>query len=197
MYGLPIIHKNNTPLRPIISAIRTYNYFTAKYLVEFLTLLLDSDEFILKDTFDFVNKVSTINTKVDKTMCSFDVESLFTNIPTLETIEIILKRAFEEVNDYFHGLSRDQLKKLLIICTQESHFKFNGKYYDQKDGVSMGSPLGPLMANIFIANFENKHMTSLKGLGVNLWFKYVDDVFATTKNSNTSKYIRIPVYSNT
>ena len=159
MYGLPKIHKNNAPLRPIISAIRTYNYSTAKYLVEILTPLLDSDEFILKDTFDFVNKVSTINTKVDKTMCSFDVESLFTNIPTLETIEIILKRAFEEVNDYFHGLSRDQLKKLLIICTQESHFKFNGKYHDQIDGVSMGSPLGPLLANKLMANIDNIYMT--------------------------------------
>ena len=122
-------------------------------------------------------------------MCSFDVESLFTNIPTLKTIEIILNRTFEERNESFHGLTRDQLKKLLIICTQESHFKFNGKYYDQIDGVSMGSPLGPLMANIFMANFEKENMANLKELGVSLWFRYVDDVFASTKNGDTSKIL--------
>ena len=126
---------------------------------------------MLKDTFDFVKNVSTINTKVDTAICNFDVESLFTKISTLETIEIIHNRAFEVGNESFHGFTRDQLKKLLIICTKESHFKFNGKYYDQIDRVSMRSPLGLLMANIFMANFENQNMANLKELGVSLWFR--------------------------
>ena len=91
---------------------------------------------------------------------SFDVESLFTNIPTIETIEIILNRAFKH-SETFHQMNRDTLKKLLIICTQESHFQFNGNYYDQIDGVAMGSPLGPLFANIFMDEFEQKHMQQL------------------------------------
>ncbi len=42
---------------------------------------------MLVDTFDFVNKVSTLDHVKDKYLVSFDVESLFTNIPTLETID--------------------------------------------------------------------------------------------------------------
>ena len=141
MYGLPKIHKANCPLRPIISAVGTYNYKLAKWLVEIFSPLLDNNKYILKDTFDFVNKVFKLNTIIDKSMLSFDVESLFTNIPTLETIDIILKRIYSNEIEYFHGLNKDELKKLLIVCTQESHFQFNNEFFDQVDGVSMVSPL--------------------------------------------------------
>ena len=101
-------------------------------------------------------------------MVSFDVESLFTNIQTRETIEIILnithgpekmlneKNRLVQTKKLFHGLLRKDLEKLLTICTQESHFQFNEKFYDQIDGVAMESPLGPLFANVFMSNFERK-----------------------------------------
>jgi hypothetical protein len=40
MYGLPKVHKEHTPLRPIISAVKTYNYELAKYLDEILKPLI-------------------------------------------------------------------------------------------------------------------------------------------------------------
>ena len=153
MYGLPKIHKTGTPLRPIISAVGTYNYKLAKYLDKILKPLVPNENYILKDTFDFVNKVSNIAHVENQHMVSFDVESLFTNIPTLETIEIILNRAFKH-SEIFHQMNRKTLKNLLIICTQKSHFQFNGNYYDQLDGVAMGSPLGPLFANLFMDEFD-------------------------------------------
>ena len=188
LYGLPKIHKDNCPLRPIISAVGTYNYKLAKWLVEILSPLLDS-KYIIKDTFDFVNKVAHLDTSKDKYMLSFDVESLFTNIPTLETIAIITKLVFKGNRKFFHGLEKEELEKLLIICTQESHFQFNGEFFDQVDGVSMGSPLGPLFANIFMADFEKKHMRRLNSLGVNIWCRYVDDIFATMSASNNESSV--------
>ena len=160
LYGLPKIHKEGAPVRPIISAISTYNYKLAKYLDEILKPLVNN-KVILKDTFDFVNKISNINMIEEQRIVSFDVESLFTNIPVNETIERILERAFKE-QEKFHGLDKPTLRKFLDICTKESHFQFNGQYYDQVDGVAMGSPLGPLFANIFMDEFENKHMEKLK-----------------------------------
>jgi len=188
LYGLPKIHKNGAPIRPIISAIGTYNYKLAKYLDKILKPLVSESNIIIKDTFDFVNRVSQIQNNNDQYMVSFDVESLFTNIPTLETIDIIIKRAFKR-NRKFNGLNKESLKKLLIICTQKSHFQFNGIYYEQIDGVAMGSPLGPLFANIFMDEFEKTHMEKLKELGVKTWMRYVDDVFATLTNSTNSNDI--------
>ena len=132
---------------------------------------------MIKDTFEFVNKVSGLDANVDKFMFSLDVESLFTNIPI---VEIILDRAYMDDAEFFHGFNRKEMKYLLTLCTQQSHFCFNDEYFDQIDGCSMGSPLGPVFANIFMAEFEKNNMEQLKSLGVNIWFRYVDDIFLTT-----------------
>lgn len=119
---------------------------------------------MLKDVFDFVNKIGSINPVDNKYLVSFDVESLFTNVPTKETIDIILERVYTKNTEAFHGLNRQQLENLLTICTQKSHFQFGGEFYDQIDGVAMGSPLGPLFANIFMNELESKHMHKLEEL---------------------------------
>ena len=46
----------------------------------------------------------------------------------------------------------------------------------------MGSPLEPLFANIFMSEFERKHMNKLKELGIRIWKRYVDDIFVTASN---------------
>ncbi len=188
LYGLAKIHKANVPLRPIISAVQTYNYKLAKYLDEILKPKVNQT-YMLKDTFDFVNKVATLDQSKDKYIVSFDVESLFTNIPTLETIDLILKLVYTRNTKYFHNLKKEELRQLLVICTTESHFQFNKNYYEQTDGVAMGSPLGPLFANIFMSDFERKHMDKLKSLGVNLWYRYVDDIFATLNSRDDAENI--------
>ena len=171
LYGLPKVHKTGAPIRPIISAVQTYNYKLAKFLDEILKPLANKGGFMLKDSFDFVNRVSKISLTPNQAMCSFDVNSLFTQIPVLETIELILDRAFAMGRTLYCGFDRATLKELLIICTQESHFLFQGNYYDQVDGVAMGSPLGPLFANIFMDHFESIHMEKLKELGVLDWMR--------------------------
>jgi hypothetical protein len=87
-------------------------------------------------------------------------------------------------------MEKDIMEKLLIICVQQSIFQFNGNYYDQIDGVSMGSPLGPLFANIFMDNFEKKHMKELQKYGVKIWYRYVDDIFSVIENNiNTNEIL--------
>ena len=54
---------------------------------------------MLKYTFDFVNKIDNLNPLEYKYMVSFYVESLFTNIPAFETIEIIMNRVFIDSRD--------------------------------------------------------------------------------------------------
>ena len=86
-------------------------------------------------------------------MASFDVMSLFTNIPLDKTIKIIADQLFSNSNN-FECFSRDEFVKLLNLAIKNCHFIFNGKCYDQIDGVAMGSPLGPLLANIFLSFHE-------------------------------------------
>jgi hypothetical protein len=113
---------------------------------------------------------------------------LFTNVPTDETIEIILRKVFQPGVRQFHGMTREILKKL-VICTKESHFQFNGRFYEQIDGVAMGSPLGPLFANAFMSDFEEKHIGKLREMSLNIWLRYRDDVYAAVKSKGVEEEI--------
>ena len=90
-------------------------------------------------------------------MASFDVTSLFTNVPVDETIETISNQIFANRmanRMIFEGLDRSQFIKLLSFAAKNCHFTFNNRIYQQIDGVAMGSPLGPLFANIFMSFHE-------------------------------------------
>ena len=83
-------------------------------------------------------------------LVSYDVTALFTNIPVDETIHILANKAF--TNDWFkksHGLQmkKEQLIELLEVAVKDQLFQFDGQLYEQTDGVTMGLPLGPLLAN--------------------------------------------------
>ena len=100
-------------------------------------------------------------------MVSFDVVSLFTNVPLDYTIDLILKQVYEEklIETKFKKM---QLRELLNMCTKEMHFAFNEEMYKQIDGVAMGSPLGPVLANIFMVHLET-HLIPQMGDKVASW----------------------------
>ena len=159
LYGLPKIHKPNMPLRPILSSVNHYSYKLAKFFVPLLTPFTISP-FIISDSFSFVQELLNIDIDTKNVfMASFDVVSLFTNIPVNETIGIISNALFSD-HQFFHGLDRSEFEKLLSLSVKNCHFIFDGRLYQQVDGVAMGSPLGPLFANIFMSFPEQKWLNS-------------------------------------
>ena len=74
-------------------------------------------------------------------MGSLDANSLFTNIPLDEFIDVCVNQFFENT-DTVEGFTKSELSQLLSLATKESYFIFNGLLYKQIDGVAMGSPLG-------------------------------------------------------
>ena len=104
LYGLPKILKSGVPIRPIISAVGTYNCKLAKYHDSIIKPFQSNKDCMLKDPFDFVNRVSKVDLLDGDLIFSFDVESLFTNIPVRETVDIIIKRAYPDNIKSFNGL---------------------------------------------------------------------------------------------
>ena len=82
-------------------------------------------------------------------MDSLDVDSLFTNIPLDETIDVCANLLFENT-DIVEGFTKSEPKQLLCLATKESYFIFSGLLYKQTDGVAMGSPLGPSLLTNFL-----------------------------------------------
>lgn len=86
LYGLPKIHKDNIPLRPILSCINNYSYKIAKFFIPLLNPI-SSSAYMVKDSFLFVLEFFSLSVDSNNVvMASFDVTSLFTNIPLDETI---------------------------------------------------------------------------------------------------------------
>jgi hypothetical protein len=188
LYGLPKVHKENVPLRPVLSSIGTFNYGLGKALTHMLSDIVAKKN-IIRDSFSFVKDVRVLPKDFSKyKMVSFDVTSLYTNVPIDETIAIILKHLYE-IRTTAPSIKKDDMNKLLIFATKNSHFLFNGNVYDQIDGVSMGSPLAPLLAEIFLQEFERKSVALFAELGIIYWKRYVDDTFVLVNSTHSTKAI--------
>ena len=188
------VHKDQTngmvlpPFRPILSAIRTCAYNVAKFFVPILKEIT-INEYTVKDSFSFAEEIVEQNANLY--MVSFDVESLFTNIPLDETIDICVDRIYKRKKKV-KGLLKRHFKQLLIHATKSSCFLFNGTYYCQIDGVAMGSPLGPTLANIFLAHYEEKWLNDCPvQFKPQLYRRYVDDIFLLfDKRDHVKKFLR-------
>ena len=99
LYGLPKVHKVNCPARPIMVSYWyiQYNYSLAKFLAPMLQPLA-SNQYTVHSSFSFVKGIIDFNFSPNTVMVSFDVVSLFTNIPLDETVNIILDNLFSETD---------------------------------------------------------------------------------------------------
>ena len=194
-HGLPKIHKDymNIPsFRPIVDTTCTVYYGIGKYLSNLLNPLT-LNEYSLKDSFEATQRIHSIPTELfaqGYQYVSFDVVSLFTNALLKKTIEIILKRVY---NDQLvqTKLKKRTLKKLLLDACQKTAFSFNGKIYKQTDGVSMGSSLGPVLANIIMTQMESEIVKPLETKGViKHYMCYVDNTPLLIKPENIETVLR-------
>ena len=171
LYGSPKIHKRDCPVRPILAAYSSHNYNLAKFINSIINPFA-SNQYTVKNSYDFTKLINSF--QHSGVMVSFDIESLFTNVPLKETIDIILNYVYSQTPPI--NLPRKSFKKLLELSVYDSFFLFNNQIYEQLDGVAMGSPLGPSFANIFLCYLEATSMFQSPSTPI-LYRRYVDDIF--------------------
>ena len=147
---------------------------------ELLTPYIPSD-YSLKSPKEFIDALNVNSPK--GIMASLDVESLFTNVPVDETIQMILNEVYRSEKKAL-DIPEEMLKKLLICCTKEAPFRApNGNLYKQTDGVAMGSPLGVLFANFYMGCLERRILTSCNDPPY-IYTRYIDDIFVDVRDNN-------------
>ena len=157
IYGTPKMHKFSSSdsfpkLCPIVSSIGTFNYNLARFLCDLCSPLVPTD-YSCKDMFTFVSQIKNANLS-KKFLVSYDVTSLFTSTPLQETIDIAINLIFNRNPNL--NITKKNVKKLFLFATSQTYFISNGKFYNQIDGVAMGSPLAPVLANIFMSFYKSK-----------------------------------------
>ena len=140
IYGTPKMHKFSSSalfpkLRPILSSIGTFNYNLTSFLCNLLSLFVPND-YPCKDAVSFVSQAKNANLSI-QVLVSYDVTSLFTNIPLQETNHIAINLIFNHNPNL--NITKIELKKLFLFGTSETHFIFNSKFFNQIDGVAMVS----------------------------------------------------------
>ena len=89
-----------------MSSINTYNRKLSEFLIPYLTPLTNN-EYTVPSSFQFCNEIQQLNCNTVHTMSSFDVESLFTNVPLYETIDLVVRELFHDC-DHIGNFNQEQ-----------------------------------------------------------------------------------------
>ena len=120
----------------------------------------------------------------DEVLVSFDVKSLFTSVPVQPAIECVRKILLADQSWSLQSpISVPVVIKLLTLCLEDTTFKFRDKFYRMTDGLAMGSPVSPIVANIFMDDLERNALVTMKDRP-RLWLRYVDDVLSIVKRNS-------------
>jgi hypothetical protein len=70
----------------------------------------------------------------------------------------------------------DAVMELLGICSKTTYFQVSYKFYQETDGMAMGSPLSPVISNIYMEKFKKVPLEQ-SDLRPKTWLRYIDDIF--------------------
>jgi hypothetical protein len=185
MYGIPKVHKSGNKMRPIVSKINSPTYLISKWLLKEFGKLKTLEDFSIKNTPELIEKLKDKNLRRTDKLVSFDVTSLYDNVPVKDTLihfnEWLCDQDIpdEKVQLYF---------ELTELCLEQTQFTINGELKKQKDNLGMGEILAPFMANFCLGILERE--MKKKDWFPRFWVRYMDDVLAIVKQGSEEKILK-------
>ena len=121
-------------------------------------------------------------------MVSFDVTSLYTNIPIIDTLSIITD--YGNSDDQFArkmAIPQDKFLDLVNLVLTTTWYTFNSQFYQQTDGVALGGPVSSTTAEIYKQAHESTAIsTALHPPKV--WELFVDDAYSIVKRTHLENF---------
>ena len=120
---------------------------------------------------------------------SYDVKALFTSVPTTPATNII-KKLLEQDHELHQrtSMSIENIICLLEFCLNSTSFMFQGKYFEQLEGVALGSPISSIVAKLYMESSEVEAIRSAPHPPY-LWKRFVDDIFTIIESSQKNEFL--------
>ena len=165
----------------ITSYVNAPAYKICKYLNKVLYEFFHPKHSV-KNSIELVNSLNKIQANNSYKLISFDVKNLFPSIPITDLKNIIVNFLNSNIPD---SKKRSDILKLIDPCLDQNYFLFNNTIYRQNNGLPMGSPLSPLLAEIYMSHFEDTILNSENKFfdPIKFWKRYVDDILVVWSGS--------------
>ena len=131
-----------------------------KELARILTPLAGKNSYIVKNSAQFVTNLQGVRISSNDQLVSFDVVSLFTQVPIGHALKVGERRLSDDQTLIERTtIPVQQLVQLMELCLCSTYFKCQSKFYEQTDGEAMGSSV-PIIANLFMEHLEEEAVQS-------------------------------------
>ncbi|XP_068233348.1 uncharacterized protein [Palaemon carinicauda] len=156
-------------------------------LLVMMSLLASSSRHCVASSAEFLERIKDV--RGEGVITSIYVESLFTNVPVDETIDLIADRVYRDEATLELNIPEQALRTLLAICTKRTPFTTHrGHVYLQKNAVAMVSSLGVLFANFYMGVVEERVFSQLECPLA--YFRYIDDTFVKATSTQAFENLR-------
>ena len=184
-YCLPKDHKEGRLKgRPIVAAVDSPSTKLSKLISKHLSYLLRYVPCHLKNCDSFLTWIKSISLDGNYSIVSFDVENLYGSIPYLDvdghpglfSIMDQFYREFQDASDFFKDIPSQDFMELFKLCLCSDTIIHENACYSQNVGLSMGNPIAPQSAIIFMNFIEQKLLSEFQTVKLQ-WKRYLDDCF--------------------
>ncbi|KFD53052.1 hypothetical protein M513_05966, partial [Trichuris suis] len=191
LYGLLKMHKPGVPFRPIVSTIRSATSELSHYLKQIIRPLTGKEPSFIRSSKSLVNEIKEMSLNPDEILFSYDVKGLFPSIPISHTLAVLHNLLINDSLPSRTELNPFHIITLTSFCMQEgNYFQFDNKFYQQVNGAPLGSPLSPVLAEVFLESFERTVFQTVDTqIAPRLFKPYVDDVFAIMKQGREEQFL--------
>jgi len=175
MRGMIKVHKEGTPIRPVVNWKNSPGYKLAQFLTKLLTSHIPFPYmYNVKNTTQLMKDLTEIPQGHCMKFASFDINNMYSNIPTSELTTILYEMC--KKNDVDDKTRRD-IMSIAQTVINLNYFQFQDTTYIQNEGLAMRAPTSSILSEVYLQHLENTTIPQLlEKHSVKGYFRYVYDI---------------------
>ena len=161
-------------------------YPLATFLKEIIVKSIKKEFGYIKNSFEFVNNLISIALESNYKLVSFDIISMYTNIP-IELITKNIEKRWRYISKNTSIPKKEFLNAISLII-HSTYFKFDNKFFKQIFGMPIGFLLLSISANLVIQDLEDKIFFNIN-INILIYYRYVDDILLAVPNNQINEIL--------